>query len=167
MSLIVSIWHVIMSNYVQNVHYDLILLRKSKPDRHCSSINIHSLLLCKNSRACCHFMPDSFIFFFPDRQLEVIAFCINASLLTGVYVRLVCVRAHVLSVCLSVCWRLISVLVDRCDRAFNVFHPLCHHPRSTTGQYKTLRLDRRLQQTYMDKHTQNLFPVSVCGAPAA
>jgi len=114
MSLIVSIWHVIMSNYVQNVHYDLILLRKSKPDRHCSSINIHSLLLCKNSRACCHFMPDSFIFFFPDRQLEVIAFCINASLLTGVYVRLVCVCAHTfcLSVCPSVGGSLVFSLTD-------------------------------------------------------
>lgn len=60
-----------------------------------------------------HIFPSRPCRLFPDRHLEVIAFCINASLLTGVCV---CVRMYVsvcaLSVCPSVGVSLVFLLTD-------------------------------------------------------
>ncbi len=94
-----------------NIENLQILLRNPLPDRQCSSIEIHSLLFCKNSRACCH-PCQTVSSFFSDRQLEVIAFCINASLLTGVYMYDACVCVCALSVCPSVGGSLVFSLTD-------------------------------------------------------
>lgn len=109
---LVYIWHVNLWLLIFKMY---IMVRfcsdNPMPDRHCSSINIHSLLLCKNSRACCHSVPDSFFFLFLTDSWKWLHFALMPHY-SQVCVCTTCVCAHALSVCPSVGGSLVFSLTD-------------------------------------------------------